>query len=68
VAAAKREVSVPEKSDRQGRNQLSAMFCRLRTRIGDRADRMKAIAHANSIAKEHTSATGATLLEDWTIS
>ncbi|MDI3315981.1 MAG: WS/DGAT domain-containing protein [Mycobacterium sp.] len=55
-----------EKSDRPGRNQLSAMFCRLRTSIGDRADRLKAIAHANSIAKEHTSAIVATLLRDWT--
>jgi diacylglycerol O-acyltransferase len=59
-------VSVHEKSDRPGRNQVSAMFSRLETHIEDPAERLKAIAEANSIAKQHSSAIGATLLQDWT--
>jgi len=59
-------VSVHEKSDRPGRNQLSAMFSRLQTHITDPAERLRAIAHANSVAKEHSAAIGATLLQDWT--
>ena len=59
-------VSVHEKSDRPGRNQVSGMFCSLQTHIGDPAERLRAIAEANSIAKEHSSAIGPTLLQDWT--
>lgn len=59
-------VSVRGKSDRPGRNQVSAMFANLHTEIADPARRLKAIAKANSIAKEHSSAIGATLLHDWT--
>jgi WS/DGAT/MGAT family acyltransferase len=59
-------VSVHEKSDRPGRNQVSGMFCRLQTNIKDPAERLWAIARANSIAKDHSSAIGPTLLQDWT--
>lgn len=58
-------ISVHGKSDRPGRNQVSAMFSSLHTEIADPLERLKAIAHANSIAKEHSSAIGATLLQDW---
>jgi diacylglycerol O-acyltransferase / wax synthase len=58
-------VSVHEKSDRPGRNQVSGMFSRLETQIADPAERLRAIAEANSAAKEHSSAIGATLLQDW---
>lgn len=58
-------VSVHGKSDRPGRNQVSAMFSRLQTHIADPADRLRAIASANSVAKQHNSAIAATLLQDW---
>jgi WS/DGAT/MGAT family acyltransferase len=59
-------VSVRDKSDRPGRNQVSGMFSRLETHISNPAERLKAIAEANSVAKQHSSAIGATLLQDWT--
>jgi diacylglycerol O-acyltransferase / wax synthase len=59
-------VSVHDKSDRPGRNQVSGMFSKLGTDIEDPAERLKAIAEANSVAKQHSSAIGATLLQDWT--
>ncbi|WP_326546267.1 wax ester/triacylglycerol synthase family O-acyltransferase [Mycolicibacterium sp. ND9-15] len=59
-------VSVHDKSDRPGRNQVSGMFSRLETHIDDPATRLKSIAEANSVAKQHSSAIGATLLQDWT--
>jgi diacylglycerol O-acyltransferase len=59
-------VSVRDKSDRPGRNQVSGMFARLETHIVDPAERLKSIAEANSVAKQHSSAIGATLLQDWT--
>jgi diacylglycerol O-acyltransferase / wax synthase len=58
-------VSTHDKSDRPGRNQVSAMFSRLETHIDDPAERLKSIAEANSVAKQHSSAIGATLLQDW---
>ena len=58
-------VSVHDKSDRPGRNQLSALFTRLETQIADPADRLRAISRVNTLAKEHSSAIGATLLLDW---
>jgi len=58
-------VSVHERSDRPGRNQVSGMFSSLETQIDDPAERLKAIAEDNSAAKEHSSAIGATLLQDW---
>lgn len=59
-------VSVHERSDRPGRNQVSGMFSRLETNIADPAERLRAIADANAVAKQHSSAIGATLLQDWT--
>jgi diacylglycerol O-acyltransferase / wax synthase len=58
-------VSVHDKSDRPGRNQLSGMFCSLETNIGDPADRLRAIARDNAAAKNHSSAISPTLLQDW---
>jgi WS/DGAT/MGAT family acyltransferase len=58
-------VSVHDKSDRPGRNQVSGMFSRLETNIEDPAARLKSIAESNSVAKQHSSAIGATLLQDW---
>jgi WS/DGAT/MGAT family acyltransferase len=58
-------VSVHEKSDRPGRNQVSGMFSKLETHIADPGERLKSIAEANSVAKQHSSAIGATLLQDW---
>ena len=58
-------VSVHGKSDRPGRNQVSGMFSSLQTQIADPGERLKAIAQANSVAKEHSSAIGASLLQDW---
>lgn len=58
-------VSVHDKSDRPGRNQVSGMFSRLETSIEDPAERLKVIAEGNSIAKQHSSAISATLLQDW---
>ncbi|MBB2992492.1 WS/DGAT/MGAT family acyltransferase [Mycolicibacterium iranicum] len=59
-------VSVHERSDRPGRNQVSGMFAKLETGIEDPAERLRAIAQANSVAKQHSSAISATLLQDWT--
>jgi WS/DGAT/MGAT family acyltransferase len=58
-------VSVHDQSDRPGRNQLSALFTRLETQIADPAERLRAVARDNSVAKEHNAAMGATLLLDW---
>jgi WS/DGAT/MGAT family acyltransferase len=58
-------VSVHDRSDRPGRNQVSGMFASLQTQIADPGERLRAIAEANVIAKDHSSAIGATLLQDW---
>jgi diacylglycerol O-acyltransferase / wax synthase len=58
-------VSVHDRSDRPGHNQLSGMFCRLETHIGDPAQRLRAIARADAAAKNHSSAISPTLLQDW---
>ena len=58
-------VSVHGKSDRPGRNQVSGMFSRLETNIADPAERLKVIAEGNSVAKQHSSAISASLLQDW---
>ena len=42
------------------------MFAKLETQIEDPVARLQAIAAANSVAKQHSSAIGATLLQDWT--
>jgi hypothetical protein len=44
------------------------MFSRLETQIDDPAERLEAIAEANDAAKEHSTAIGATLLQDWSSS
>lgn len=59
-------VSVHGKSVRPGRNQVSAMFASLHSEIADPVQRLTAIAEANSVAKQHSSAIGDTLLQDWT--
>jgi WS/DGAT/MGAT family acyltransferase len=58
-------VSVHERSGRPGRNQISGMFACLETHIADPAQRLAAIARASKRAKEHSSAIGQTLLQDW---
>lgn len=58
-------VSVHGKSDRPGRNQVSGMFSSLHSHIADPVERIKAISEANSVAKQHSSAISATLLQDW---
>jgi WS/DGAT/MGAT family acyltransferase len=58
-------VSVHDRSDRPGRNQVSGMFASLQTQIADPGERLRSIAEANVIAKDHSSAIGATLLQDW---
>jgi diacylglycerol O-acyltransferase len=58
-------VSVHDRSDRPGRNQVSGMFCSLETQIEDAGERLRAIAEHNAVAKEHSAAIGATLLQDW---
>ncbi len=58
-------VSVHDKSDRPGHNQLSGMFCSLETQISDPAERLRAIARAVAAAKNHSSAISPTLLQDW---
>jgi diacylglycerol O-acyltransferase / wax synthase len=59
-------VSVHNKSHRPGHNQLSGMFCRLETHIGDPAQRLRAIARDDAVAKNHSSVISPTLLQDWT--
>jgi diacylglycerol O-acyltransferase len=58
-------VSVHERSDRPGHNQLSGMFCSLETQIRDPAERLRAIARGDSAAKNHSAAISPTLLQDW---
>lgn len=58
-------VSVHGLSDSTARNQVSGMLVHLQTHIADPVARLKAIAAANSIAKEQVSAIRPTLLEDF---
>lgn len=57
--------SVHEKTDRPARNKVSGMFTRLQTQIADPVERLMALAEANTIAKEQSSAIAPTLLQDW---
>jgi diacylglycerol O-acyltransferase len=52
-------------ANRSSRNQVSLMFSKLHTDIADPAARLKATAAASSVAKEHSSAIGPTLMQDW---
>ena len=52
-------------ANRPSRNQVSLMFSRLHTDLADPAARLKATAAASSVAKEHSSAIGPTLMQDW---
>lgn len=58
-------VSVHGRSQRPGRNKVSGMFTSLHTDIADPAERLQAIAAASAVAKEHSSAIPADLLQDW---
>jgi diacylglycerol O-acyltransferase / wax synthase len=58
-------VSAHGRADCTARNQVSGIYARLQTQIADPAERLRTIAAANVIAKEHSSAIGATLLNDW---
>jgi diacylglycerol O-acyltransferase / wax synthase len=42
------------------------MLASLQTQLSDPVERLKAIAEVNSVAKQHSSAIGASLLQDWT--
>ena len=41
------------------------MLASLQTQLSDPVERLKAIAEVNSVAKQHSSAIGASLLQDW---
>lgn len=58
-------VSVHGLSDSTARNQVSGMLVHLQTHIADPVERLKAVAEANSIAKEQVSALRPTLLQDF---
>ncbi|WP_170312922.1 WS/DGAT/MGAT family O-acyltransferase [Prescottella subtropica] len=59
-------VSVHDKSDRPGTNQISVMFTQLGTDIADPVERLHFIAEHNAINKNHhAESLGATLLQDW---
>lgn len=57
-------VSVYEEGQ-QSRNQLSGALLPLHTDIADPADRLRGIAAASSVAKEHASQLGTSIVEDW---
>lgn len=58
-------VSVHGESKRQGRNKVSAIFCRLGTDVEDPRERIMAMAERNSNAKEHGKAVPADTLQEW---
>ncbi|MFD4367723.1 wax ester/triacylglycerol synthase family O-acyltransferase [Rhodococcus sp. NPDC058521] len=58
-------VSVHDKSDRPGTNQVSGMFTELATQISDPVQRLRTIGDRNPIVKNHNEALGANLLQDW---
>ena len=58
-------VSAHGPSGRSTRNQVSGIYARLQTQIADPVERLRTIAAANIVAKEHSSAIGVTLLQDW---
>ncbi|HUP99627.1 MAG TPA: WS/DGAT domain-containing protein, partial [Aeromicrobium sp.] len=59
-------VSVHGKSSRdEGTNKVSSLFTRLGTDLADPMERLRALAEANSHAKEHHKAIPADTLQDW---
>ena len=52
--------------NRPARNQLTPMLCSIHTGVADPTERLAAIVKTNSVGKEHISAIGSTLIEDWT--
>src|SRR5690606_25019795 len=58
-------VSVHDRSDRPGRNQVSAMFASMETHLDDPVARLRAIADTAEVSKDHNSELGANLLQDW---
>jgi len=58
-------VSAHGPSGRNTRNQVSGIYASLHTQIADPVERLRTIAAANIVAKEHSSAIGATMLQDW---
>lgn len=58
-------VSVHGLSDRTARNQVSGMLVTLQTHIADPIERLRAVATANSNAKQQVSAIAPTLLQDF---
>jgi WS/DGAT/MGAT family acyltransferase len=57
-------VSAHGRADCTARNQVSGIYARLQTQIADPAERLRTIAAASVIAKDHSAAMG-TLLNDW---
>ena len=58
-------VSAHGASDCSARNQVSGIYARLQTQIADPAERLKTIAAESVVAKEHSTAIGPTLLNEW---
>jgi len=57
-------VSAHGPSGRNTRNQVSGIYASLHTQIADPVERLRTIAAANTVAKEHSSAIGTTMLQD----
>ena len=58
-------VSVHGKTKRGGTNKVSGMFASLSSDVADPVRRLRAIAAANRVAKEHHGTLSASLLQDW---
>jgi WS/DGAT/MGAT family acyltransferase len=58
-------VSVHGKTKRGGTNKVSGMFASLSSDIVDPVERLRAIAEANLVAKDHHQTLSASLLQDW---
>lgn len=58
-------VGAHEDPDCTARNQVSGIFATLFTQVADPVARLRSIAAASVIAKEHTAALGVTLLNGW---
>ncbi len=58
-------VSVHGKTKRGGTNKVSGMFASLSSDIADPVERLRTIAEANLVAKDHHQTLSASLLQDW---